>query len=244
MHPVGRVVEIWRYPVSSVGGERVRDAGVSPLGLAGDRQYALIDRDSGLPAAPEKDKRWRKALYLHAACRDGDVPTISFPDGESCSLNDPSVNGRLSDYFGFATAVAVYEPDDRHSGFPLTRHRHHHFPMHVLTTASVERLAALRQVEAIDSRRFRPTVLVEAGEGEGFIENDWVGRRLRLGAVDLTAQDATKRCGITFIAQPGLDEDPEILRSILRHNKRTLGLYCSIESTGTIRLGDELSIAE
>ena len=244
MNPVGRVVEIWRYPVSSVGGERLREAGVSPFGIAGDREYALIDRVSGLPAAPEKDKRWRRALYLQATCVDGQAPAISFPDGHACSLTDSSVSDRLSDYFGFAASVAVYRHDERHAAFPLTRHRQHHFPMHVLTTASLKHLAALRQVEAIDSRRFRPTVLIDTGEGRSFVEREWIGRHLRLGAIDLTAQDEARRCGMTVISQPGLAEDPEILRNILRHNKRNFGIYCSIGGTGTIQLGDELVIAD
>ena len=242
--PVGRVVEIWRYPVSSLAGERVRGASVSPFGMTGDRQYALIDHASGLPAAPEKEPRWRKALYLQATCADEHIPTISFPDGPSCSLADSSLNGRLSDYFGFATAVAVYERREGDAAFPLTRHRQHHFPMHVLTTASLKHLAALRHVEAIDSRRFRPTVLIDVREGGGFTEGEWIGRRLRLGAIDLTAQDDARRCGMTFIAQPGLDDDPEILRTILRHNKRNLGIYCSIDGIGAIQLGDELFIAD
>jgi uncharacterized protein YcbX len=242
--PVGRVIEIWRYPVSSLGGEPVRAAGVSPAGIAGDRQYGLIDLVTGLPAAPEKDRRWRKALYLQATSIDGEAATILFPGGDSCSVADVSLNGRLSDYFGFATSIAVFERDARHPGFPLTRHRQHHFPMHVLTTASIRRLAALRQVETIDSRRFRPSVLIDVREVGGFVENAWIGRRLRLGAIGLTASDDTRRCGMTVISQPGLDEDPEILRNILRHNRRHFGIHCSIEGSGTIRLGDELIVAE
>ena len=95
-------------------------------------------------------------------------------------------------------------------------------------------------MDAIDSRRFRPTVLIEPSKGNGFLEKEWIGRRLRLGEIDVTAPDEAKRCGMTFISQPGLEDDPEILRSILRHNKRNLGIYCSIESVGAIRLDDQL----
>ena len=66
MDPVGRIAEIWRYPVSSVGGERMLFTGVTAIGLAGDRQFALIDVETGRPAAPEFEVRWRKALALHA----------------------------------------------------------------------------------------------------------------------------------------------------------------------------------
>ena len=80
--------------------------------------------------------------------------------------------------------------------------------------------------------------------GSGFLEKEWIGRHLRLGTIDLTAQEETKRCGITLISQPGFDEDPDVLRTILRHNKRNLGIYCSIDNLGSIQLGDTLSIGE
>ncbi|MET0675468.1 MAG: MOSC domain-containing protein [Bradyrhizobium sp.] len=238
------MTEIWRYPLSSVGGERVHSAELNATGVAGDRQYGMIDLATGRAVAPEKDHRWRKALHLEAKSVAGKLPTIVFPDGHSYALNDRSLDGALSDYFGVATAVAAYDREEGHFDFPLTEHRTQHFPLHLLTTASLRHLAGLRQVEAIDSRRFRPSVLIETSEGAGFLEDRWVGRRLRLGAVDLTAREATKRCGMTFVSQPGLEDDPEILRNILRHNKRNLGIYCTIDSIGTIQVGDGLFIED
>jgi uncharacterized protein YcbX len=238
---VGRIVEIWRYPISSMGGEHMERVNLSPEGVEGDRQYGLIDAATGRPAVPEKDVRWRKALHLQAACIEGTLPTISFPDGQSYLLDDRSRNAVLTDYFGFAAAIAAYEHTERRFGFWLTKFRQRHFAMHMLTTASLEYLASFR-LAAIDRRRLRPTVLIEVSNGNGFVENQWIGRRLQLGAIELTAQESTKRCGVTFLSQPGLAEDTEILRSILRHNKRNLGIYCSIDATGSIQLGDELLI--
>jgi len=213
-------------------------------GIPGDRQYALIDAVSGLPAAPERDIRWRKALHLQTKSIAGQYPAISFPDGDCRAVNDPSLLSVLADYFGFAVGIATHEPAADDLGFPLIAHRHEHFPLHVLTTSSLQQLATLRQVEAVDVRRFRPSVLVEVSEPGGFLENQWIGGRVRLGDVELRACEATKRCGITMIAQPGLDEDPEILRNLVRHNKRNLGIYCSLERAGSIRQGDVVSIGE
>jgi uncharacterized protein YcbX len=242
LHPVGRIAEIWRYPVSSLGGEQVESTGVGSAGIDGDRLYSLIDRISGQPAAPEKDPRWRKALHLQANCVGGELPVICFPDGASFALDESCLNGLLSDYFGFATAIASHADGNR-CDFPTVPYRHPHFPMHVLTTTSLQHLAGLREVDAVDVRRFRPSVLLDIGAGSGFVENQWVGDRLRLGAVELQAEEATKRCGITLIAQPELDEDPEILRHILRHNKRHLGIYCSVASPGIIHSGDDVVIS-
>jgi uncharacterized protein len=238
----GRIIEIWRYPVSSLGGELISSVTVCPDGVEGDRQYGLIDAATGMPAVPEKDVRWRKALFLEACYTDGAFPVISFPDGRRCLLNDGSLNETLTEYFGFATAIAAYQHTERRAGFPLTHFRHRHFPLHLLTTASLGHLAELCETDVIDSRRFRPTVLIEVDKGSRFVETRWVGRRLRLGSLELNAEEDTKRCGVTFISQPGLKEDPEILRRILRNNKRNLGIYCSIDISGKIELGDEVFV--
>jgi uncharacterized protein len=238
---VGRVVEIWRYPVSSVGGERVSSANLSAAGVAGDRQFGLIDAATGMPAAPEKDHRWRKALHLAARSVPDQLPEIVFPHGQTCMLSEASLNSVLSEYFGFAAGVASYAHTG-HGGFPVTHYRNQHFPVHLLTTTSLQHLAKIGNIEMIDSRRFRPTVLIEVNGCRGFVEQDWIGRRLRLGQTNLSAQEETKRCGMTFISQPGVDEDPEILRNILRHNKRNLGIYCSIDGAGEIHIGDDVFI--
>jgi uncharacterized protein len=237
---LGSVVEAWSYPLSSVGGERVDTVDVTPAGVMGDRRYALIDAGSGVPAAPEREPRWRRALLLRAIQVAGSSPLLHFPDGHAAPVTDPTLNARLSDYFGFGVTVATHDADEGDPAFPLARHRHRHFPVHLLTTASMTQLAALHNTGPLDSRRFRPTFLIETRVTGGFVEDGWIGQRLRLGDVGLTAQEQTRRCGVTLLAQPGLEEDPDILRGILRYNKRNLGLYCSIHRGGTVRPGDEL----
>jgi uncharacterized protein YcbX len=217
---------------------------VTEAGVVGDRRFALIDATSGVPAAPEKHARWREALHLQAQCVEGRFSTIAFPNGFSCPVDHPSLNGLLSDYFGFAVVVAAHESIDGHPDFPRIEHRHPHSPVHVLTTASLNHLAQLRGVETIDARRFRPTVLIDLDMVNGFVEKNWVGQGMRLGEVGLQAIEETTRCGMTFIAQPGVKEDPEILRTILRSNKRHLGINCTVDVRGTIRAGDDVFVGE
>jgi len=52
------------------------------------------------------------------------------------------------------------------------------------------------------------------------------------------ATEETKRCGLTLIAQPGFKEEPEILRNVVRHNRRNFGIYCAVSTPGTIAVGD------
>jgi uncharacterized protein YcbX len=228
--------------VSSLGGERVTSTIVSVDGIVNDRRFTLIDAETGAPAAPEKHVRWRKALHLEARWGTGKMPTIAFPDGACFTVTDGALNAMLSDYFEFAVEVAAHGPVEGHPDFPRTEYRHAHFPMHVLTTASLQRLAELREVEAVDVRRFRPTVLIDTGEASGFVEKQWVGRSLRVGAVTVQALEETTRCGMTFVAQPGVEDDPEILRTILRNNKRHLGINCNVAGAGFLHEGDEVFV--
>lgn len=239
---IGRIAELWRYPVSSLAGERVESVSLTAGGVIDDRQFGLIDAETGLPAAPEKHARWRKALHLQAHSVAGQLPTITFPDGLCRAVDDRALNGMLSDYFGFETVLAAHEAIEGYPDFPRTGQRHPHFPVHALTTASLRRVAEVRQIDAVDVRRFRPTVLIETVEASGFIEKNWIGHGLRLGAVGLRVEEETTRCGVTFIEQPGVEDDPEVLRSILRHNKRHLGVNCTVDATGTLHVGDEVFI--
>lgn len=241
MQFAGQIAELWRHPVTSVGGERVTVVDLTAEGVEGDRQYGLIDAHDGSPAAPEKEPRWRKALHLGARGSRGGLAQLTFPDGRSYALDDRALNAELTAYFGFAVCVAAYEHTWRRNGFPITRYRHLHFPVHLLTSASLIQLGTFGSSGTPDSRRFRPTALI-ATESEGFVENDWIGRRLRLGSVELEAHESSKRCGVTLLSQPGLEEDPELLRNILRHNRRHLGIYCAIETPGVIRIGDGVHV--
>lgn len=116
------VAEVWRYPVTSVGGERISAAMLSATGLHGDRYYGLIDGKSGTPAAPERDQRWRKALYLNAMHVEDSIPVLVFPDGGSMQLDDRTTNEALSDHFGFHVSVAATNTHQvrQHSPLPAT----------------------------------------------------------------------------------------------------------------------------
>ncbi len=89
-------------------------------------------------------------------------------------------------------------------------------------------LAELAGLDPLDARRFRPSVLIETEAGEGFMENDWmVSRGIKIGDADIRVTEASRRCGMTLFAQPGLSEEPDVLRGIMRHNKRNLGVYAT-----------------
>lgn len=238
---LGKVSEIWRYPVSSLGGEPLTTVWIGAKGIAGDRSWCLADAVTGQPAAPEKETRWRPALFLRSRLTSN-FPEIGFADQTWLSVKDPDLSSRLTNHFGFDVVARPYTKPNSHAGKhpPVSVNRYEPSPLHLLTSSSLAALASLIGEQAVESRRFRPTVFLETSGPPGFVETAWLGRRLQIGDADARVEEETKRCGMTLIPQPGLAENPDILRAILRHNRRNLGIYCSIESEGLISLGDEV----
>ncbi|KPF47437.1 MOSC domain-containing protein [Rhizobium sp. AAP43] len=242
MRRIGHVKEIWRYPVSSVGGQRLDALSVSPAGIEGDRRFALFDPLTGLSAAPERDPRWRPALFLQAMRGEtAHLPQLRFPDGSLHWLDDAHLDQRLLDHFGFAAHIGAYGglADGADMRFPVVSNRYTPAPLHLVTTASLTRLSVIAGLPPLDAQRFRPSVLIETEETEsGFVENAWVGSSIRIGAAKVRVTEASRRCGMTMIAQPGMNEQPEILRGIMRHNARNLGVYAGVEEAVTLAVGD------
>lgn len=101
---VGKVREVWRYPLKSMAGERLSTASVGARGLWGDRGWALRDEAAG----EIRGAKMSPALMLCAAryraepAPEGDPPhaEITLPDGTETSTDDPQINGRLSELVG------------------------------------------------------------------------------------------------------------------------------------------------
>ena len=117
------------------------------------------------------------------------------------------------------------------------------FPIHLLTTASLEMMARLNPAATWDMRRFRPNFLIETKPDiKGLVEAEWSGRTLHVGGVELKCEIPTPRCGMTIQAQAGLEKDPSVLRTIVKDADQNLGIYASVVSAGEIRVGDNVTL--
>ncbi|MEO1989363.1 MAG: MOSC N-terminal beta barrel domain-containing protein [Martelella sp.] len=242
MEPLGEIIEIWRYPVSSLGGERLTSAVLGSDGIAFDRAWCICDAETGAPAAPEKELRWRPALFLGARLGEDNRPEIGFPDGGWTGVDDAGLAERLAAHFGFAVDVRPYARNADDSG-PVAVNRYLPSPIHLVTTDGLKHLATLAGTDEVSSRRFRPNVVLKTPGLAGFPEKEWVTQRLQLGKALIVGFEETRRCGMTIAPQPDIAENADILRSLLRHNRRNFGIYCTIEEPGFISTGDIASRA-
>lgn len=117
------------------------------------------------------------------------------------------------------------------------------FPIHLLTTASLEMMARLNPAATWDMRRFRPNFLIETKPDiKGLVEAEWEGRKVHIGGVELKCEVPTVRCGMTIQAQAGIEKDPSILRTIVRDADQNLGIYASVITPGEVRVGDPVEL--
>lgn len=114
---IGKVRELWRFPVKSMGGERVEAAAVEDRGVHGDRLWAVRDEDKG---ALTNAKRVPGLLMLSARyvaepapdAGPGAIPevAITFPDGATVSSADADVHARLSAFLGKRVTLCALRP--------------------------------------------------------------------------------------------------------------------------------------
>lgn len=98
---VGRVLEIWRYPVKSMRGESLQVADIDSLGLNGDRGWAVKDNNSGEIKGAKRfpDLMQCSAKYLSEPTASMVPPAdILFPDGSTIRTDLEGVSRKISDY--------------------------------------------------------------------------------------------------------------------------------------------------
>ena len=115
--------------------------------------------------------------------------------------------------------------------------------VHVLTTATLDRLRELYPEGRFEVRRFRPNIVVASDES-GFVENDWIGHMIAIGdEVRLRITGPCPRCVMTTLPQGDLPKDPGILRAAAQNNEANVGAYADVVEGGAIRRGDTVAIA-
>lgn len=231
---LGRVGDVTRYPVKSLVGERLERVLVERRGLAGDRLWSVRDPDGKLGSG-KSSRRFRKmAGLLDLEARyDGDVPVIGFPDGRAVRGDDPGVHAALSQHVGRPVTLAR-EQDVSHFD---------EGPLHLVTTASLERVGGSHG-RPVDVRHLRANLVVET-TAVGFVEQGWIGRRIRIGAeLVLAVRGAMPRCVMVTMPQVGLPADRDLLGALTDLNDACLGVVADVVVPGQVAVGDEVMLVD
>jgi MOSC domain-containing protein len=233
---IGRVSELWRYPVQSLQGESLAALDFITAGVVGDRGYCVVDDsgEAGTAARPPWKKLigWR-ARYLAEPKAGADLPKveITFDDGVQMVSDDARLDGAISDRLGRRGRLAV-------TGAPDVKRPYVASPCHLLTSATLKALSAAYPSGRFVSRRYRPNVMLDCGDVVGFIETGWLEQSLSVGPVAMKAVEHCLRCALTTRPQADLPKDPGILHTAQQHNETRVGIYTEISAPGLVRLGD------
>ncbi len=268
----GSVVSLWRYPVKSMLGEELSATEVTQHGLLGDRAYALIDDADRKAATAKNPRKWPtlfgfRAAFIEPPRPGANVPPvrITLPDGTSATTQQRDLNQVLSNALNRTVTLNAarredatpmnaeeYWPDiegldfrDTVTDFTLPQGTFFDCAtVHLLTTATLDRLHQLYPQGRFEVPRFRPNIVVATASREpDFIENGWNGHTVAIGdSVRLSVTGPCGRCVMTTLAQGDLPRDPGILRTAAQHNKVSVGVYARVERGGTIHRGDAVRV--
>lgn len=247
------VAELWRHPVKSLQGEPLSETAVEESGLVGDRRWGIVDCETGKVLTARRVP----PLLLASARLTDDGVDITLPDGDVVSPADSRTNDVLSKWIGRPVELVHAETIDAGVGeffqdatdddsavlswtMPAGRFVDA-LPLLILTTASLRQAKALHPDGAWETRRFRPNIVVDVDD-DGWVEDAWCGRTVRIGNASVMPVVPCERCTMVTRPQPGLDRDLEIFKTLARHHSSQFGVWTSVQSPGTIRVGDEVTL--
>lgn len=236
-----RVVELWRYPVKGMLGERLDSVAIGAGGVDGDRRWLVVDAATGRRIASKRgtDPRLR-------ACRAriaGGEPAVVLPGGRE-ALGADAVAAALTELL--ERRVVLSEHDGGGDRYARTGGHHDFAPVHVVTTGELQRLRRLAPEHDWDARRFRPNALLDGDEDVlGAELAAPSGLRLRVGL-------PCPRCVVPTRATEELPAAPSLLRALRRDNLWDLGelgrgvclgAYAEVTRPGALTSGDALTLA-
>jgi len=263
MQIVGRVESLWRYPVKSMRGERLREAFVGFAGIYGDRVYAF--RSTAAPAGfPFLTGREKEQMLLYQpvfrrvdcmerppnlaaaeALGSGVTPVypaagdttvdVNTPDGETYCIDDPRLIARLSDGLGDRHSLSLMRSDRA-----MTDCR----PVSVFGTWTARQLG--HEIgTAIDQRRFRANIYIDFNSQKGFAEDAFVGSKLKIGRkTTITILQRDTRCKMITLDPDSAGQNPDVMRCVAGNHNGMAGVYGAVLIEGAIRPDDEVTLLD
>jgi len=279
---IGTIGAIMRYPVKSLLGENLDECAITPSGLHGDRTHALIDASTGKIASAKQPNLWRDLLRFSANTASSASPlsiVISDQAGNTFCHSDEDFDAKMSRLLGRDVRLVDVRPE----GVELNRARPDEVmthgvdasvtqdllaigaaaptggffdfaPLHLMTSAS---LGAARDAEpqaSITAERYRPNILIDTLPSTAFAENDWVGRKIRIGpSVIFEVIAPTPRCAVPMLIHGSLPFCREAVAVVNKLNQvefpmlgpgtfPCLGAYATVLASGVVRRGDQVEL--
>ncbi|MGH7983396.1 MAG: MOSC domain-containing protein [Candidatus Udaeobacter sp.] len=261
MSTIGKVESLWRYPVKSMRGEELDEIFAGFSGVYGDRLFAFRSSTSpeGFPyfTARQQQKllqyrpRFRypdkaaRPINLTEAEKMGANPLsadpsellvdVETPDGKALAIDDPILIDMLR-----ADVDQKHQLTLMRSERAMTDCR----PFSMFSLQSAQQLAE-ETGTPMDKRRFRANVYVDLASGQGFAENDFVGRSLRIGPkAVVTILERDPRCMMITLDPDTGEKTPAILKKVAQAHDGMAGVYGAVIVEGMLHKGDSVEVLD
>ncbi len=259
MSIVGKIDSLWRYPVKSMRGEELDEAFASFSGIYGDRLFAFESSASpkGFPYLTAREQqrllqyrphfrypdKAARPINLTEAEKMGANPVwadfaelmvdVETPDGKTLAVDDPALINMIR-----ADIDQKHQLTLMRSERALTDCR----PVSVFSLQSARQLAE-ETGTSIDKRRFRANVYVNLTSAQGFAENEFVGKTLRIGPkVVVTVLERDARCVMITLDPDTGEKSPEILKKVAQAHDGMAGVYGAVIVEGMLHKGDSVEV--
>ena len=210
------IKELWRYPVKSLAGERVKEISVGELGLEGDR-LIHVQGEGGRLITSRTHPRLLSLKGTLGIAGQALVNGTSWTSTEALDLVKAAA--------GREAKMGYYDGPERFDVLPLS----------ITTDGAIEHMK-------IDGRRLRPNIVI--GGVEGLTERNWPGRKMRIGSLLIYAQRLRPRCVMTTWDPDTQKQDISVLKRIVNELDGVMSLDCSVTEPGTIHEGDRVELIE
>src|SRR6266481_6954744 len=261
MSLIGKVDSLWRYPVKSMRGEELDQAFAGYSGIYGDRVFAFRSsaNHTGFPYLTARDQRRllqyrprfrypdkaaRPINLIEAESKNANllsadlaelVVDVETPDGKTVAIDDPALVEMLRADIDQKHQVTLMQ-----SQRAMTDCR----PVSIFSLQSARQLAEETGVR-VDKRRFRANIYVDLTSANGFAENEFVGRSVRIGSkVVITVLERDSRCMIITLDPDTGEKTPAILKKVAQAHDGMAGVYGAVLVEGMVHKGDPLEVID
>jgi uncharacterized protein YcbX len=237
---LGHVHEVRWYPVKSMAGTATNSAFLGWHGLRGDRRFAFrrVNDKSGLPWL-SASRLHELVLYQPLGFADDDLQEpapshVRTPEGLELALESAELREHVAERLGQAVELMKL----KHGIFDET-------PVSVINLATISAIGH-EAGRDLDTRRFRPNIVLQTEGQEAFLEDGWVGGRLVFGAaesgpiVNVTMRD--QRCVMLNLDPDTAASDARVMKTVVRLNDNYAGVYGTILRPGEISVGQSVSL--
>ena len=245
-------------PVKGLALQQLDWCELTEAGVAGDRQFFLVDENDRLV-----NSKGLGILQQIVPQYDGDADslTLSFPDGTTVAQHI-GFNGSINARF-WSTTVDVRvvngpwsEAISEFAGRNLRLVRAHapapdrlrSGAATLLGTGSLRAMARILGVDEVDGRRFRMNFGIDGlREHE---EDEWLGRRVRLGEAVVVPIGNVGRCAVTTQNPDTGAPDLDTLKALAVYRPGTeateplpFGVHAAVANPGRVSVGDPVELA-